>query len=153
MLPAQTAQLVKPLSNAADQRRRVSGHPLHSAHQSQAGRRRNALRQTQYLCRSPVLHLCRETGDALAYRAQAQRIEEELMSVLKHRQLETSELVFLASPSQGAWNVLHDLCEDTQTALASHPAVPEEECIVGILRSTDGRKVRFTEFGPGGRGP
>ncbi|UUY52410.1 hypothetical protein NRK68_34660 (plasmid) [Streptomyces yangpuensis] len=72
------------------------------------------------------------------------------MTLLKNQQLDASELEPLAAPSEGAWKVLRPLCELTRSALASLPGVPEEESIAGILQSTDGKKVRFTESGLAG---
>lgn len=72
------------------------------------------------------------------------------MTLLKHQQLDASELEPTAIPSPGAWRVLRPLCELTDASLASLPPIPEEECIPGILKSTDGRKVRFAEAGADG---
>ncbi|WP_159046652.1 hypothetical protein [Streptomyces sp. XY413] len=72
------------------------------------------------------------------------------MALLKRHHLDASELEPLAAPSEEAWTVLGPLCELTRSALAGLPGIPEEECIAGILQSTDGRKVRFTESGPAG---
>jgi hypothetical protein len=84
---------------------------------------------------------------AQAYHAHAQRLEDEL---LKHLSVDRAELEPLAGPSQAAWKALDWLCSETQKALASLPPVPDEERIFGILKSTDGKKVRFVEAGPHG---
>ncbi|MCF3136907.1 hypothetical protein [Streptomyces olivochromogenes] len=97
-----------------------------------------------------VLHRRKDKDAARMYCAAARKIEEELMTLLKHQQLDASELEPTAVPSPGAWRVLRPLCELTDASLASLPPVPEEECIPGILQSTDGRKVRFAEAGPDG---
>ncbi|WP_189151800.1 hypothetical protein [Streptomyces lacrimifluminis] len=72
------------------------------------------------------------------------------MTLLKNQQLDASELEPLAAPTQNAWKVLRPLCNLTDSVLARLPVLPEEECIAGILHSTDGRKVRFAESGPEG---
>ncbi|MCX4810666.1 hypothetical protein OG601_08530 [Streptomyces sp. NBC_01239] len=97
-----------------------------------------------------VLYRRRDKDAARMYCAAARKIEEELMTLLKHQQLDASELEPTAIPSQRAWRVLRPLCEITEKSLASLPSVPEEECIAGVLQSTDGRKVRFAEAGPDG---
>lgn len=97
-----------------------------------------------------VLHRRKDIAAARKYCAAAREIEEELVTLLKHQQLDASELEPTAVPSQRAWRVLRPLCELTEASLTALPAVPEEECIAGILQSTDGRKVRFAEAGPDG---
>ncbi|MGW2612703.1 hypothetical protein ACWC4A_51945 [Streptomyces mirabilis] len=67
------------------------------------------------------------------------------MALLKRWSLDPAGLEPLSGPSKADLKALRWLCDATQTALASLPAVPDEECIHGILKSTDGRKVRFTE--------
>lgn len=97
-----------------------------------------------------VMYRRKDKDAARQYCEAAQQIEEELMTLLKHQHLAASELEPMAAPSQGAWRVLRPLCELTEQSLTSLPAIPEEECLAGVLQSTDGRKVRFTESGPDG---
>ncbi|MFJ3786243.1 hypothetical protein [Streptomyces sp. NPDC090093] len=97
-----------------------------------------------------VLHRRKDKDAAQMYCAAAKKIEEELMTLLKHQQLDASELEPTAFPSPEAWRVLRPLCELTEAALKSLPSVPEEESVLGTLESTDGRKVRFAEAGPDG---
>ncbi|MFC9636626.1 hypothetical protein ACFTY8_47525 [Streptomyces mirabilis] len=97
-----------------------------------------------------VLYRRKDKEAAHMYCTAAREIEEELVTLLKNQRLDASELEPMAAPSQGAWRVLRPLCELTQTYLESLPTIPEEECITGILQSTDGRKVRFTETGSDG---
>jgi len=100
--------------------------------------------------RAAVMYRRDDKEAAHAYHSAAQQIEEELVTLLKNQRLDASELEPLAAPSQRAWKVLRPLCELTQSALRTLPDLPEEECITGILQSTDGRKVRFAESGPEG---
>jgi hypothetical protein len=100
--------------------------------------------------RAAVMYRRGDKEAAHAYCAAAQRIEEELVTLLENQQLDASELEPLATPSQRAWKVLRPLSELTQSALQTLPDLQEEECITGILESTDGRKVRFSEAGPEG---
>lgn len=97
-----------------------------------------------------VLHRRKDKDAARMYCTAAREIEEELMTLLKHQQLDASELEPTALPSARAWRVLRPLCELTEASLMSLPPIPEEERISGILVSTDGRKVRFAEAGPEG---
>ncbi|MET9142026.1 hypothetical protein [Streptomyces parvulus] len=97
-----------------------------------------------------VLHRRGDGTTAGTYRAQAQRIEEELMAWLNHLSLDAAELEPLAGPSQSGWKVVRWLCDETDAALRTLPAVSYQESIAGILTSTDGKKVRFTEVGDGG---
>lgn len=97
-----------------------------------------------------VMHRRKDKDAARMYCTAARKIEEELMTLLKHQQLDASELEPTALPTPKAWRVLRPLCELTKASLKSLPPVPEEECISGILASTDGRKVRFTEAGHDG---
>jgi len=100
--------------------------------------------------RAAIFYRRSDKDTARAYCAAAQKVEEELMTLLKHQQIDASELEPLAAPSPRAWKVLRSLCDLTDSSLGSLPAPPEEECIAGILQSTDGRKVRFAESGPDG---
>ncbi|MFB6962434.1 hypothetical protein ACFCYB_37000 [Streptomyces sp. NPDC056309] len=70
------------------------------------------------------------------------------MAWLKELPLDAAELEPLTGPSQGAWKVVRWLCDETDAALRSLPAIPDQECIAGVLASTDGKKVRFTDAGP-----
>lgn len=97
-----------------------------------------------------VLYRRGDASAASSYCAQAQRIEEELMAWLKELPLDAAELEPLTGPSQGAWKVVRWLCDETDAALRSLPAIPDQECIAGVLASTDGKKVRFTEAGAEG---
>lgn len=97
-----------------------------------------------------VLYRRKDKDAARMYCAAARKIEEELMTLLKHQQLDASELEPTAVASPRAWRVLRPLWELTEASLAPLPPVAEEECIPGVLQSTDGRKVRFTEAGPDG---
>lgn len=72
------------------------------------------------------------------------------MELLNQLSVDRAELEPLAGPSRAAWKALDWLCTETQKALASLPPVPDEERISGILKSTDGKKVRFVEAGPHG---
>ncbi|MEU1502599.1 hypothetical protein [Streptomyces sp. NPDC005732] len=92
-----------------------------------------------------VLHRRGDAEAAHAYCAQGQRLEDELMALLKRWSLDPAGLERLSGPSTADQKALRWLCDATQTAMVSLPAVPGEESIHGILKSTDGRKVQFTE--------
>ncbi|MFJ3762961.1 hypothetical protein [Streptomyces sp. NPDC090080] len=72
------------------------------------------------------------------------------MELLNQLSVDRAELEPLAEPSSAAWKALNWLCAETRKALASLPAVPDEERIPGVLKSTDGKKVRFVEAGADG---
>ncbi|WP_405877958.1 hypothetical protein [Streptomyces sp. NBC_00005] len=97
-----------------------------------------------------VLTRRKDMPAARAYHTHAQRLEDELVELLNRLSIDRAELEPLAGPSRAAWKALDWLCVETQKALALLPAVPDEERIPGILKSTDGKKVRFVEAGPHG---
>ncbi|MFJ3673787.1 hypothetical protein ACIPSE_45830 [Streptomyces sp. NPDC090106] len=106
-----------------------------------------------YSCLNVSAAVLDRRGDnsaARAYSTHAQRLEDELVELLNQLSVDRAELEPLANPSGAAWKALGWLCTETGKALASLPAVPDEERFSGVLKSTDGKKVLFVEAGSNG---